>query len=352
MLSHNRNMGITLLLLAAALLAGCGGESPADAAGNESPPDSIETFRIGFSVDSLVVERWIRDTNAFIQAGSDLGAEVLYRNALEDSDRQRRDLLSLKEEGIGALVVIPFDSVDLADAIRSIAAEGIPVIAYDRLVLNAPISAYVSFDNVEVGRLLARGVTSRLESGHIVVVNGGSRDNNSAMIRQGVFEVLDPYIESGAYQIVAELSPTDWLPALFTDELEALIEEGAQVDAIIAANDSFADAVIDILARHRLAGQVIVVGQDADLVATQRLVTGMQHRTVYKPVADLARRAAEIAVALSRGEAVESDRTIDNGFAAVPYVAIDPIPVEADNIDETVIADGFHSRDDVYMNTD
>ena len=306
-------------------------------------------LRIGFSVDSLVVERWIRDTNAFLAAGEELGAEVLYRNALEDSDRQQQDLLGLKQEGVDALVVIPFDSVDLAATIRTIQAEGIPVIAYDRLILNAPVAAYVSFDNVEVGRLLAKGVTSRLDEARVVIINGGARDFNSAMLREGIGEVIEPYTNSGAYEIVAEISPDDWLPALFVSELEQLVEDGVPIDAIIAANDSFADAAIDILARHRLAGEVLVVGQDADLLATQRLVSGLQHRTIYKPVEELARRAAGIAVDLANGQEFSYSRTINNGFGEIPYVSIEPIAVERDNIDSTVIADGFHSREDVYL---
>ena len=318
----------------------------------EPPVREDAELRLGFSVDSLVVERWIRDTNAFIASGEDLGAEVLYRNALEDSDRQRQDLIGLNDEGMDALVVIPFDSEALAPTVRSISDGGVPVVAYDRLILNAPIAAYVSFDNVEVGRLLAYGVTSRLDSARVVIINGGARDFNSAMLREGVGEVLDPLIESGEYQIVAELSPLDWLPTLFTPQLEELVEGGTAIDAIIAANDSFADAAIEILARHRLAGEVIVVGQDADLLATQRLVTGIQHRTVYKPVENLARRAAEVAVALARGEEISYDRTIDNGFGEIPYIAIEPVAVERDNIDETVIADGFHMREDVYVRSE
>lgn len=341
---RNRIAARAGLVLLAALVAGC-------APSQRESDGRRDGIRIGFSVDSLVVERWTRDTNAFIEAGEALGAEVLYRNALEDSDRQARDLVSLRDEGIDALVVIPFDSQELAPVIREIEADGVPVIAYDRLILNAPISAYLSFDNVEVGRLLARGVTSRLEEARVVVVNGGARDNNSAMLREGIFDVLGPLVESGAYEVVAELSPSDWLPALFTDDLEAIIESGTPVDAIIAANDSFADAAIEILARHRLAGDVIVVGQDADLVATQRLVTGIQHRTIYKPVPELARRAAEIAVALAQGERVQTQRTIANGHGDVPYLAIEPVAVEADNIDATVIADGFHRREDVYLDS-
>ena len=339
-----RSKCLWCVVLATLMVFGC-----AKSSGEQRDRD-LE-LRIGLSVDSLVVERWIRDTNAFLSAGEELGAEVLYRNALEDSDRQQQDLLGLKQEGVDALVVIPFDSVDLATTVRDIQADGVPVIAYDRLILNAPVAAYVSFDNVEVGRLLAEGVTSRLDEARVAIINGGGRDFNSAMLREGIGEVLEPYISSGAYEIVAELSPSDWLPALFVPELEQLVEDGVPIDAIIAANDSFADAAIDILARHRLAGEVLVVGQDADLLATQRLVSGLQHRTIYKPVEELARRAAGIAVDLANGQEFSYSRTINNGFGEIPYIAIEPIAVERDNIDSTVIADGFHSREDVYLET-
>lgn len=343
-----RTSVLPLALLALAL-AGCSQDERALPGPENTESETRSSVRLGFSVDSLVVERWTRDTNEFIEAGGVLGSEVLYRNALEDSDRQRRDLQSLRDEGVDALVVIPFDSRELAPIIRQIADDGVPVIAYDRLILDAPIAAYISFDNVEVGRLLAQGVTDRLDRARIVIINGGARDNNSAMLREGIGEVIDPLLRSGRYEIVAELSPADWVPALFTDELEAIVEQGVEIDAIIAANDSFADAAIGILARHRRAGDVIVVGQDAELLATQRLVSGLQHRTIYKPVSELARRAAEVATALGRGETIAADRTIDNGFGPVPYIAIEPIAVEASNIRETVIADGFHHPDDVFV---
>ena len=336
-----RRMTLGLLMAATLVLIGC--------AGGESRADSDE-MRIGFSVDSLVVERWIRDTDSFIEAGEELGAEVVYRNALEDSERQKDDLRSLVDEGIDALVVIPFDSRELSPAITDADSDGVPVVAYDRLILDSPIAAYISFDNVHVGRLLAEGVTSRLDEARIVIVNGGSRDNNSAMLRQGIADVIDPLIAAGSYQVVAELSPADWLPALFVEELEEIVESGVEFDALIAANDNFADAAIQILARHRRAGDVVVVGQDAELLATQRLVTGLQHRTIYKPVRVLAQAAAEIAVRLARGEELETELTIDNGYGEIPYFTIEPVAVEADNIDQTVIADGFHSAEDIYVN--
>lgn len=334
-----------ILLAAAILVLGAGLTVLVTQPGSSGADDGI---LIGFSVDSLVVERWIRDRDGFIAAARSLGASIVYRNALESAEQQLEDLRELQRLGVDVLVVIPYDSRALSEEINRIATDGIPVISYDRLILNADIAAYVSFENVRVGELMARGVTERLEGGNVVIVNGGSRDNNSALLNRGFLNVLEPLQQQGRFRIVQQFYPSDWEPALFTEDLEAFLDTGIPVDAIIAANDQFADAVIEILLRRRLAGEVIVVGQDADLVAVQRLVQGIQHRTIYKPVPDLATAAAEIAFSLASGQPVRSDRFVDNGFAQIPFIAIEPLPVEVDTIDQTVIADGYHRPEDVY----
>jgi D-xylose transport system substrate-binding protein len=339
------NLRRWILLGAALMLAVVGTVILLSESGSDRGDEEIV---IGFSVDSLVVERWIRDRDGFIAAARELGATIIYRNALESADQQVEDLRELHRQGVDVLVVIPYDSRALSEEINRIAADGVPVISYDRLILNANIAAYVSFENVRVGELMAQGVTERLDGGNVVIVNGGSRDNNSVLLNRGFLNVLDPLQGPDGFTVVRQFYPSDWEPALFTDDLEQFLDSGVRVDAIIAANDQFADAVIEILLRRRLAGEVIVVGQDADLVAVQRLVQGIQHRTIYKPVQDLASAAAEIAFSLASGQAVRSDRSVDNGFAELPFIAIEPIPVEADTIDSTVIADGYHRSEDVY----
>jgi D-xylose transport system substrate-binding protein len=333
------------LILTLVAVPGCRQEEPA----RTGTPD--RNIVIGFSLDSLVVERWQRDEREFVSRARSLGAEVLYRNALADPARQLADIQDLIDQRVDALVIVPNDAEALAPAIERAADLGIPVVSYDRLILNARIAAYVSFDNIEVGRLMAEGMLKHNdEAGRFLIINGGSVDNNSRLIKQGIMEVLRPYIERGTVQIVGEISPRDWFTAYIEDELEDYIRTG-DLDGIIAANDLFADTAIQLLARYRLAGEVVVVGQDADLIAVQRLVEGIQHRTIYKPITQLAKAAAETAYHLAIGENIRSNRLVNNGETEVPSIIIPPIAVEKDNIDETVIADGFHRREDVYRET-
>ncbi len=330
-------------LVALTLLSACGSE--AESTGNTGMSRSVV---IGFSLDSLVVERWQRDEREFVLKARSLGAEVEYRNALADPARQLEDIQELIDMEVDALVIVPNDAQALRPAIDRAVNLGIPVVSYDRLILNAEIDAYVSFDNVEVGRLMAEGMVKfNSGSGRFLLINGGAVDNNSRLLKRGIMEVLQPYIDRGSVEIAGEINPRDWYTSYIEDELEAFIKEG-NLDGIIAANDLFADSAIEILARNRMAGEVIVVGQDADLIAVQRLVEGIQHRTIYKPIDQLAKAAAETAYHLAIGENIRSNRLVNNGRTEVPSIIIQPIAVEADNIDQTVIADGFHTREEVY----
>lgn len=331
-----------LLLMSSIFLLGSCSE------GSDSPNSHGRLIKIGFSLDSVVVERWERDKEEFITHARSLGAEVKYRFAVADARKQVEDINELLDDGVDALVVVPNDAQALQGVLKRAANMGVPVISYDRLILNSPVSAYVSFDNVEVGRLMAEGLIKHAGfDSKILIINGGSKDNNSRLLRRGISEVLRPYSNRGMIRIVGEITPDDWYTTLIEDELEDYISN-YELDGIIAANDLFADSAIQILARYRQAGDVVVVGQDADLIACQRLVEGIQHRTIYKPIDRLARQAAETAFNLAVGETLHSSRMVDNGYALTPSIIVQPIAVEKENLDETVIADGFHSREEVY----
>ena len=224
-------------------------------------------------------------------------------------------------------------------------------IAYDRLIQGVPISAYVSFDNVEVGRLFGRALTRKVPRGKYLIVNGSVRDTNSYLVNQGLHEILDPYIESGAVSIVDEIWLEQWSGDEATARISEILERTTDIDAISAGNDQLANSAIQLLAERRLAGKVAVVGQDADLLSCQRVVEGLQLMTVYKPISRLATRAAQISVAIARGEAPEPDRLVENGSnTTIPYFVEMPRAVFKDNMEETIIKDGFHSAEDIYRN--
>ena len=305
---------------------------------------------IGFSLDSLVVERWQRDIDLFRKAAKDLGAELILRVADQDPAVQEAQIRELVELGIDVLVIVPNDADRLSDAVSAVKAKGIPVLSYDRLVRQAGVDLYLSFDNVRVGSLMAEAVTRAVPSGSYIIINGARSDNNAALINQGIHSVIDPLEASGKIRIVAEIWPSSWDNEEVRRDLEAVIAEDRSVNAIIAGNDMLAEAAINVLIENGLMARVIVAGQDAELSACQRIAEGTQYATIYKPIDSLALKAAGFAVMLAKGEPIATDATIDDGRAKVPYVRLDPILVTKDLLDSTVIKDGFHSRENVYRN--
>ena len=307
--------------------------------------------RIGFSAasDTFLLERWDRDIKIFMAAARKYDAEVIFAKSPGNAMGQIPQLQYLLEQDIDVLVVIPEDMEMLSGIIKKIMDKGIPVLSYDRPIMNVPITGYVSFDNKEVGRLLAGALISKVTSGNYLIVNGSVRDNNSYEVNKGIHEVLDPHLMQGEISLVEEIWLDEWSFDEATQKIGAVLARTQDIQAISGANDMIAEAAIRLLSERRLAGQVAVVGQDADLLSCQRVMEGTQLITVYKPIALLAERAALLAVKMARNEVPEPEQYIDNNSGKnIPFYVETPIAVYKEHMDDTVIKDGFHSKDDVY----
>lgn len=308
-----------------------------------------DSIRIGFSMDTLLEERWLRDRDLFKEEVESLGAEVEIVAANGDDALQISQAEALIRSGIDLLVIVPHNAEATAAIVHKAHLAGIQVIAYDRLVKNANLDLYVSFDNEQVGEMQAKAITAIVPKGNYVFIGGAITDNNAHLLKKGVFNVLRPYIERGDINIVYDQWTKDWTPAnAKTNMEEALHTTKGQIDAVIAANDATAGGVIQALAAKGLAGIVPVAGQDADLAGVQRIVSGDQTMTVYKPIRMLTQEVAKLAVAMAKGEEVHAFQKVNNGKIEVPSVLLSPIAVNVHNIESTVIADGFHSSEDIY----
>ncbi|MEN6381939.1 MAG: substrate-binding domain-containing protein [Rectinema sp.] len=305
---------------------------------------------IGFSLDSLVVERWRRDVDSFTKAAHDLGAEVVLRVANQNAETQIAQVRELLSQGIDVLVIIPNDAERLSEVCREAKRKGVQVLSYDRLVHRANVDLYISFDNEKVGSLQAQAVVEVVPQGNYVIINGATTDNNAFMINKGFHSVLDPFIESGKIQLMEEIWPSDWMSDEVRTQFEALVKPGQKIDAVLCGNDMLAETVISVLSENRMVGKTKVTGQDAELSACQRIAEGSQFATVYKPIDSLALKAAGFAVMMAKGEKIGYENKIEDGTYKVPYIALEPVLVTAKTLESTVIEDGFLSRDDVYRN--
>lgn len=324
--------------------------SPIQSPSSEAGPRSADgKIKIGFSMDTLLEERWLKDRDLFKMAVEARGAEVVIMAASGDDALQISQAETMINQGIDVLVVVPHDAEATAAIVDKAHSAGIKVISYDRLIRNADVDLYVSFDNEQVGVLEAQAITRAVPRGKYVFIGGAETDYNAHLVKKGVLRVLQPLINRGDITIVFDQWTLDWTPVNARKNMEAALKANQnQVDAVIAGNDATAGGAIQALAAQGLAGAVPVAGQDAELAAAQRIIQGTQTMTVYKPIKALTEKAAELAVKLARGEEVEADSVLNNGKVEVPSVLLSPIAVDRDNIDQTIIADGFHSREEVY----
>ena len=321
----------------------------------EAPSDKTNKnsgrIRIGLSMDTLKEERWQHDRDLFVERAKELGADVLVQSADGDDKVQTQQAENLLTQGVNVLVVIPHNGEIAASIVEASHRQNVPVVSYDRLIRNSEPDLYISFDNEKVGELQARYLIERAPRGNYVLIGGAPTDNNATLFRKGQMNILKPAIDRGDIKVVADQWARDWLASEALRHTEnALTQSNNNVVAVVVSNDGTAGGAIQALEEQKLGGKVLVSGQDADLAALQRIIAGTQSMTVYKPVAQLARRAAEAAVALARHEKVESTSAINNGKVDVPSVLLDPIVVDKNNIVDTVIKDGYQKLEDVYRN--
>lgn len=333
---------ISLLLMTGLLLTGCGNIASSHVDEDKQVDDMLE---IGICFDSFVIERWERDRDVFVDMATSLGATVNVQNANGDPQKQIEQIKYLIDKGVDCLVIIPVDGGALTDVVKTAEDKNIPVVSYDRLIPNANTDLYISFDNYMVGEMLGQAIAKE-NAKKVVMICGPLTDNNVPMVNEGFTSVMD----KNNIEILDTFYCDSWkaeLGGAYVYDNMNIIKEA---DAIMCGNDDVATAVIRSLAVSQLAGLKPVVGQDADLPACQHIVEGTQLMTVYKPVSKLAEQAAVLSVKLAKGQEITVDSTIDDGISQIPYVAVEPIAVTSENMDDVIIESGFHSREDVYMN--
>ncbi len=338
-----------LLVVLLALLAGCGGpeQTPPRAApaGNAERP-----VLIGFSLGGIRMERWKKDEQIIVQRAQELGARIISLSANENPDLQIDHGENLVIQGVDVLLVIPQDAEKTAAIVERAHQAGIPVVAYDRIIRNCALDYYVSFDNEAVGAYQAEGVLAALDASRtnrLVYIGGSPVDNNSHLLKQGAMRVLGPGLANGALTLELETFTPDWSTQKAYLDMKRFLEDGGQVDGVIAANDATASGVIQALQERGLT-HIPVSGQDAERVACQRVAQGTQAVTVYKPLHRLGHAAVDAAIRAARGQPVPTNATVNNGFHDVPSILLASIPVTRSNLVDTVVRDGFHSYEDIF----
>ena len=303
---------------------------------------------IGFLVDNLKLERWQRDAKMIQARAHELGAEITVKDAGGSDDLQLQQANQLLDDGANVLIVVAHDAEKAAAIVQAAQRKGVPVISYDRLIKNSPVSLYISFDSVQVGKLQASHLLSIATTGNYFLLEGSPSDNNAHDVEKGQKLALRQAEDKSLITIIDEAWCRQWSKKEGYDAtVEALKKSDGKLAAIVAANDETAGGAVQALAERKLAGKVLVSGQDADLPAIVRIIRGTQAMTVYKPLGPLAKRAVDAAVALARGNTPETTDKVSSGSHIIPAILLQPIAVDQKDLGATVISDGFHSAEEI-----
>ncbi|MCB1465119.1 MAG: D-xylose ABC transporter substrate-binding protein, partial [Nitratireductor sp.] len=286
-------------------------------------------------------ERWKTDEAAIKSVIEANGDTYISADAQSSSAKQLSDVESLLAQGANALLLVSQDTQAILPAVQAAADEGIPVVAYDRLIED-PRAFYITFDNVEVGRMQARAVFAAQPKGNYVMIKGSPTDPNADFLRGGQQEILQEAIDKGDVKIVGEAYTDGWLPANAQRNMEQILTANDnKVDAVVASNDGTAGGVVAALTAQGMEG-IPVSGQDGDHAALNRVAKGTQTVSVWKDARELGKRGAAIAVALADGTAMAdvegAVKFTTPGGKEVDAVFLAPVPVTKDNLGVVVDA--------------
>jgi D-xylose transport system substrate-binding protein len=272
--------------------------------------------------------------------------EVIYSNADQDAAKQQQQAESALTQGVDVMVLDPVDSSAAASIVASAKAQDVPVISYDRLINSSDLAFYLSFDNEKVGELQGQAFVDKLAAdghsdGDVVMINGSPTDNNATLFKKGAHSVID----ASGYTVAAEFDTPDWSPDKAQEWMAGQVTQfGNSIVGVYAANDGTAGGAIAAMKAGGVNPLPPVTGQDAELPAIQRIVSGDQFMTIYKALRLEAETAAQLAVDLLQGKTLSGESADTDG---VPTTLLKPVVVTIDNIMETVVADGFYTVADI-----
>lgn len=305
---------------------------------------------IGFSIDTLAIERWQRDLDVFINKTRELGVNVIVQNAGNNLEEQNRQLQYLLDRNVDVIVLLPMKDDGFSDILQKIKNRNIPIISYDRLIRNADVDMYITIDSQKVGEIMAKGLRKETQKPNWYCILGAKEDYNMNLIMNGVYNI----IQNSNYRIGHIFYTSGWNYDLAYQEMARLLSNNNIPDAIVCGNDAIADSVISAINIYAPDLHIPICGQDADIAACQNIIRKKQSFTVYKPITKLAELAAEYAVRFANGESRDTItgefQQIDNGYKNVPVLWLEPQYVNSDSIDEIIIESGFHTHAEVYNN--
>src|SRR3954470_15656794 len=340
-------------LLATGSVAACG-DSKGDSGSGSGSGSSVG--KVGVILpDTKSSARWATADAKYLKEAFDAaGVSADIQNAQGDKTQFQTIADGMISSGVKVLIIVNLDSGTGKAVLDKAKAAGIATIDYDRLTLNGGANYYVSFDNVKVGELQGQGLVDCLTAKKytkpvVAELNGSPTDNNATLFKQGYDSVLKPKYDDGSYVKGPDQSVPNWNNTQGGTIFEQMLTQNKNIKGVLAANDGLGNAVISVLKKNKLNGQVPVTGQDATPQGLQNILVGDQCMTVYQAIKKESNAASELAIAIAKGQKPTSATgtvTDPESKKAVPSVLLTPQAITKDNVKD-VIADGFVTKDEV-----
>ena len=303
---------------------------------------------IGLLMDDFNSTRWQHDSSIFAKKVRAMGNEVIIRTCDSDTSLQHQQAQELINKGASVLVVVPANSLAASTIVYTANKQHVPVVAYDRLILDCNLDYYISFDGEKVGELQAEYILKKINySGTIMIMNGPEYDINSLLFKKGQMNILKPYITNGKVKIIYDKFLSEWTSLESTMEsTDFLSNYNGKIDGIIAANDELAQGIIDALILFRPSEKIPITGQDATVSAYSNIMDRSQGMTVYKPLDSLANQAAELACRLAMKKPIITTESVAfNGLKNVPFIKLQPIAITQENIQSLLTNENYLSEE-------
>ncbi|WP_104431657.1 multiple monosaccharide ABC transporter substrate-binding protein [Kineococcus xinjiangensis] len=350
--------------MSALMLTACGGVGDAANQGDEG--DGGKGV-VGIAMPTKSSERWVGDGNNMVKQFKEAGYGTDLQYAEDDIPTQVNQIETMITKGVDVLVIAAIDGKQLGDVLQQAKDNNIPVISYDRLILESPnVDYYATFDNFKVGQLQGGYIKDALKLDeapgpfNIELFGGSPDDNNAFFFFDGAMDVLQPYIDSGKLVVKSGQTSMDtvatlrWDPATAQQRMDNLLSSyyaDDKVDAVLSPYDGISIGIISSL---KGAGYgtpekplPVITGQDAELASVKSIIAGEQTQTVYKDTRELAKVAVNMATAALEGKKpeVNDEETYDNGVKVVPSYLLDPVSVDKSNYEEVLVAGGYYTAD-------
>lgn len=316
--------------------------------------EAIAKVKVGFILKSMQEERYQKDKAIFTEKAESLGAKVYFASANNEEQMQLSKFENMLAKGCKVIVLQPVNTGTAGNMVKMANEEGVKVVGYDSMLVNGPLDFMVMQDSWAVGKLQGEAMVEWLKAkkgkveGKVALIMGQPGDSNAAAMSSGALEIIEG---NAGLELVAKQSHEGWSSdkAMATAE-NVLTKHKNKIDVFICNNSGMARGVIAALDAQGMADteKVFVAGSDADIVNIQYVAQGKQTVEIWKKIAPLAEKAAEIAVKLAKGEEVKADKMINNGLVDVPTIVTPVVSITKENLDSTIIAEGFYTKEEVY----